>query len=130
MNKKIVKKVIVAVVLVSVAFYGGMKYGESKIPQGKGLFAQGGMQGGRFRGSANGGGATGGEVLSKDATGLTLKLRNGGSQVILVGSSTQVQKSVAGGQDDVTVGSNVMVVGTQNTDGSFTANMIQIRAGQ
>jgi hypothetical protein len=70
-----------------------------------------------------------GEVLSKDATGITIKLRNGGSQIVLIGGSAQVLKSVTGTLNDVAVGSNVTVIGTANSDGSFTANSIQLRNG-
>lgn len=128
MSKKAkIKKVVIVLVIVALSFFAGMQYAKS-VNTSKGGFA-GGQGGGRFRGSTNGGGATMGEVLSKDATGITIKPRNGGSQIILVGPSTQVSKSVAGSPDDVKVGSNVMIVGTQNTDGSFTASSIQLRSG-
>lgn len=54
-----------------------------------------------------------------------------GQRIVFYGSKTEVGKTVTGSADDLTVGQNVMAIGSQNTDGSVSATSIQIRpAGQ
>jgi len=132
MNKKTVT-IIVGVVLVAVSFYGGMVYGQSK-PKTltRGNF-MGANQTGQVSGDQNGfrggvaGGFVNGEIISKDSTGITIKLQNGGSQIVLVSVSTPITKSASGTINDLSVGTQVMVTGTTNTDKSMTAKSIQIR---
>ena len=129
-NKKIITGVVAVVVAVGI-FFGGVSYGKGQAAataqtqgtRGNGQFA--GRQAGT-RG-AGGGGFVIGDILSKDATSITVKLRTGGSAIVFTGSSTQVMKSTAGSLDDLSIGSTVMVQGTPNSDGSVTAQSIQIR---
>ncbi len=128
---------IIVVVLVGAAFFGGMQYGKTMRPNlaagGNRQFAPGmmggprGGQGGGMRG-ANGDSIVTGEVLKSDADGLTIKtLNNDGSKVIITSSSTQIMKTATGTKEDVAIGSNVMIMGTANSDGSVTAKSIQLR---
>lgn len=125
MNKN--KNIIITSVIVAIiAFYGGMKYGQSSAQTGQprtGQFAGRNVAGGM----RNAGGFTGGEVLSKDENSLTIKLRTGGSMIVLYSSSTQIQKSAPGTISDVNVGEQVTIIGSSNADGSLTAQSIQIR---
>jgi hypothetical protein len=50
-----------------------------------------------------------------------------GSTVILYSPSTSIMKTVTGSAADLMVGSTVVVSGTANSDGSESANSIQIR---
>ncbi len=127
---------VIALVLVGGgSFYGGMKYQTSKTPtvaSRAGVFANGagGRMGGlpgRGMGGANGAGFLAGEVVSKDASSLTLKLSDGGSKIVLYTSSTRIGKTTEGTINDLTNGTTVTVNGTANQGGSVTADMIQIR---
>lgn len=117
------------------SFMGGMKYGQAKGGM-RNVQAFGQMRGGQMGDAMNrrAGGLVGGmlngvngEVLSKDASSLTVKLRDGGSKQVLFSSSTQVSMMASGTIMDVNTGSNVFVSGKTNQDGSVTAETIQLR---
>ena len=138
MNKKIIMGVIV-IVLAGGFFYTGMMYGEQKnkvienslsqnrqgqLQQFSGRNGPGGQRGGAMRA---GGGFITGEILSKDAQSITVKLRDGGSKIILVSESTRVTKETEGTIDDLSIGTGVSIAGETNSDGSINAQSVQIR---
>ena len=117
---------IAAIVLMAGSFYAGRMTASSGPATDAGGFAgRNGGPGGRSGGPR--GGFAGGSVLSKDDTSITVKPRNGGSQIILLTPSTEVFKNVPGTMNDVDTGKDITVTGTNNADGSVTAQMIQIR---
>lgn len=117
------------------AFYGGMTYAKTQIKPvlrpGMGTFAgiPGGARGGIAGGAGrlNGAGFLNGEILTKDAASLTVKLRDGGSKIVYYSSSTTVGKVATGSIDEATTGTEIMVNGTTNPDGSLAATTIQLR---
>lgn len=137
--KKILPQIIVGVLVIGIiSFYGGMKYGGSKIiatasnTLGQGQQRGGGQFGsgaGNRMGGGNRGGAgfANGEVVSVDDKSLTVKMRDGSSKVIILSVSTQVLKSAVGTLVDVPTGTEITVVGSPNSDGSITAQSIQVR---
>jgi hypothetical protein len=143
-NKLIAPAVIVALLIGGGGFYGGMKYAQARptvqarpgngaqgFRAGMGAGALGGQGRGAFPAGAAAGGFTSGEVVSKDATTLTLKLRDGGSKLVLYSTSTRIGKMSEGAITDLTPGTEVTVMGSANQDGSLTASQFQIRpAGQ
>ena len=134
MNKLLVSVLATTVVVGVVSFYGGMKYGQST---GNGSFtnltpaerqARFGVNGGRTGGARGGaGGFTNGDIIAKDATSITVKMRDGSSKIIFYSDSTEVGKFVSGGSGDLEVGKSVSANGTADSDGSITAQSIQIR---
>lgn len=132
MKKMLPMFVVLLIVVGGVSFYGGMKYAGSKraanINGAAGFRSDTvGMMGVR-RGAGNlGGGFATGEILSKDDNSIIIKLRDGGSQIILFSTSTQIMKSSAGFADDLKEGENVSVNGITNPDGSVVAQSIQLR---
>jgi len=132
-NKKIVLFVVIGLVIAGLSFFGGMKYAGKNINAAaasrQNSFAQnGGTRGGAgMRAGANGGGLVSGQVLSMDDKSITVKLNNGGSKIIFFSPTTKVEKTVDGVTSDVTVGKQVMITGTSNTDGSVNATSIQLR---
>ena len=133
-NKNIVTSVIVCVVIAGISFWGGMKYDASKNTAnqilnrgGQGQFNQNsGVRGQGMRGGVNVG-VVSGEILSVDATSMTVRLRDGGSKIVLFSPTSKVEKTVEGTKADVLVGKTVMVTGTANPDGSVSATSIQMR---
>lgn len=128
MNKKIIAAVAV-VIIAGGAFYAGTVYSKSGTPA-RGQFAAGTFNG-QTRGGAGGvrtgGGLTAGEIISKDSSGVTVKMQDGSTKIVILAASTAITKSVTGSADDLAVGTTVAITGTTNGDGSVTAQMVQIR---
>jgi hypothetical protein len=123
--------IVLALVIVGGgAFYGGMQYDKSQQPARptrSGNFGGAAGQGLGGRGGQNGGGFTTGQVVSKDDKSVTVQMRDGSSKVVFFSTSTTIGKMSSGSPSDLTVGSNVMVTGSTNADGSVAANSIQLR---
>jgi hypothetical protein len=137
MNNKIIAGAVVgAVVFAGAGFYGGMSYAKGQMPmrlpgQGGGFAGANGAQfAGRGGAGARGGTAGGfvaGQVLSQNAGSVTIKMMDGSTKIVLIGTSTQIAKQTVGAASDLAAGTNVVVTGSQNSDGSITGAMIQIR---
>jgi hypothetical protein len=133
-SKQWVTLVVVAVIFAGGGFFGGIKYQAAKTPAvaaRTGSFAGGAGAAGGFARRGAGGAAAGsfvnGQVLSSGSNSITVKNMAGGSQIVILAPSTQYRKAVDGSASDVTVGSMVTVTGTTNSDGSLTAQSVQIR---
>ena len=156
MKKIIIITVIVAVVVGAGAFYGGTIYEKSSLNK-QGLLRTAGTFGNRQfgqngQGGANsqrpsgqngqgrwqGGGFLNGEIMSKDdptaeqarngaGKSVTIKDRDGSSKIVFYSESTIIEKTINGNASDLNNGQQVMVNGQTNTDGTITAQNIQIR---
>jgi hypothetical protein len=137
MNKNIINIIIAIVITGSASFYGGMQYTQSKTvsPQNFANMTQEERQAlrGQFgngtgaRGARMGNGGANGEIISKDDASITIKLRDGGSKIVFLSNTTPVSKTASGTPADLIVGAQVNAVGTANSDGSMTAQSVQIR---
>jgi hypothetical protein len=128
MNKKIIVG-IVGVAVASGLFYGGIVYGKSR-SSNRGQFANAQFAGMRMisgRGGGNDSGFVSGEIISKDVNGVTIKMLDGSTKIILIGEGVQVAKSTVGSVSDLVDGINISINGTPNSDGSITAQSVQIR---
>ncbi|HYK09001.1 MAG TPA: DUF5666 domain-containing protein [Candidatus Eisenbacteria bacterium] len=123
---------IIAVLLVVLAlgggFFAGMQYQKQKSPMlaggtGNGQFFRRFGQNGQNMQAVR---PVRGEVLSVDDTGMTVKMMDGSSKIVVVSGSTVFVKSSTAAKADVKSGDTVMVIGTQNSDGSVTAQDVQI----
>lgn len=125
--KKIIPIIIILIIVVGGgAFYGGMKYQQSKGPltklspeQRQRFFQQG-------AGQKVGRDFLSGEVITKDEQSFTLKMPDGSSKIVFFSDSTQIFKTTEGKIGDIEIGKQIMVSGSQNSDGSYTAKTIQI----
>ncbi len=128
-QKQWVTLVVVAVIFAGGGFFGGMKYAQGKQPvRGAGFTA--GQRGGQ--GFAGGRGGAGnqfinGEVLSKDDKSFTIKMQTGSSKIVFYSQTTSINKTTSGSAEDIEVGKQIIVTGSTNSDGSLTAQNIQIR---
>jgi len=136
MNKKILSIVILAVVAIG-AFYGGMKYGgrndlSARFPGGnfenlsqeerQAMFQGGGMGGEMHRDD----GFVSGKILSVDEVSVTVELRDGGSKIVFVSDEIRVTTLVEGVLGDLKEGDSVIINGQSNSDGSVTAETLQV----
>ena len=125
--------VIILLVVVGGAFYGGMTYAKNQKNSIRN-FQQGvnNLQGLGSRQLGGVGGLIMGDIISKDNNSLTLQIpNNGGSKIIFYSNTTQISKMATGTANDFSIGTSVSVSGTTNSDGSVTAQSVQIRpAGQ
>lgn len=139
MNKNKIILVVITVALISGggSFYAGVKYNQSKNPAtnraigGFSNFAgngasMGGQRGMRGMGGPNGG-VIAGEIISNDDKSIVIKLPDGGSKIVFFSSSTSIMKTVSANSNDLALGEQITIIGNQNSDGSITAQTIQIR---
>lgn len=123
---KLIVMIVGVLVIGGGLFFGGYQVGKSSSgPGGRQLGGPNGQAG--MRGDIAGSSFVTGEVISKDDTSVTVKLADGGSQIIFLSDSTQITKSDSGVIDDLATGINISANGTENTDGSISAKTVQIR---
>ena len=134
-NKMLIGFIIAVVVVGAGSFYGGLVYGKSKggaknlafgQRQGLGANGVGGAQA-RNGNRAAGSGFLNGSIIAQDDKSLTVKSADGGSKIVFLSGKTQIMKSVSGSLADLEIGKNVMVNGSTNSDGSITAQVVQLR---
>lgn len=119
---------IVALAVGAGGFFAGMKYQQSKSPSlagRQGAFPGQGRQMGAG-GNRNGFRPTAGQIVSIDATSLTVKLNDGSTKIVLFSDKTQINKASSGAKTDLVNGTQIAVFGTENSDGSVTAQSIQL----
>ena len=138
MNKNLILVGIIALIIGGAGgFFGGMQYQKGQATAARAQFAGafGGGAGGtgtgtgrtRGAGAAGAGGmAVRGTIISKDNNSITVKLPDNSTKIVIIGSSAMIAKSSEGTVDDVTNGSNVTVFGTTNSDGTVTAQLVQV----
>lgn len=124
--------VVVLVIGLGVGFFGGMQYEKGKAPT-----AAGGLgANGQFRRGAGGAAganafrATTGTIISADAKTMTVKLADGSSKIVILSSTSTIGKYAAATSTDLTAGQTVQVFGSTNSDGSVTAQTIQLNPPQ
>ena len=136
--KKLLPIIVIIIVVGVGAFYGGMKYDQSKAAANLSANFQNRQMAGSGTGSRNGtfgnrasGGFVSGEIISKDDKSITVKLQEAwdgrASKIIFYSDSTEVGKFISGTPVDLEIGKTMMVNGKANSDGSITAQSIQLR---
>lgn len=132
-NNILIIIVVVALVVGAGGFFAGMKYQQGQRGQaftqqfgagrnfgGNGITGQGQN---RFR---NGGGQVIGEILNQDDKSITVKLPDGSSKIVILSDTTTYNKASVGSKSDLKAGERIAVFGTTNSDGSVTAQNIQL----
>lgn len=125
MNKNLVMTILLVVIIGAGAFIAGMKYQES---QRSSLTRQFGGQNQRTGVGVNRTGfrPVSGEIISSDNQSITVKLSDGSSKIILLSEKTEINKAASATKEDLKTGEKVAVFGQENSDGSITAQNIQL----
>jgi len=126
MKKNLIATIVIAVLVGGVGFFAGMKYQQGKQRNVARQFF--GQMGGRQGAGANrlGFRPVNGEIISADEKSITVKLQDGSSKIVIISETTQINKAEQATKQDLKVGEKVAVFGQENSDGSVTAQNIQI----
>lgn len=126
-NLKLVM-IIILIVVAGGSFYGGMQYQastKSSSPQSGNDTNSSRLNQFRNRfGSGNQ--PVNGEVINADDKSITVKLRDGSSKIVLLTDQSKIIKNSEGSKTDLKTGEQVLVSGSSNSDGSITAQNVQI----
>lgn len=126
--------VILGIIIAAASFYGGMKYQSGKAQERfagrNGQFMQGGPNGGTGRfgqrqGNGNGSPVVG-EIIGVDDKSMTVKLMDGSSKIVILAASTTFSKTDTAAKTDLKSGMQIAAFGPANSDGSITAQNIQL----
>lgn len=123
--------VLTAAVFFGAGYFSAGLFNKSGLPNG-GQFMVTGVNGQRSNlqrmGNRNTmGGFINGELVKKDASSLSIKQRDGNMKLVLVTSSTKAMKMTESNLGEFAIGQQIMVTGSSNSDGSLTAQTVQIR---
>lgn len=128
--KNILLFITVLIIVGGGAFYGGMRYEQSKkfFPQDFQNFSPEQRQ--QFFLQREGQRVDGrflvGKVIGKDEKSLTLKMQDNSTRIVFFSDSTKISKTTEGKIDDIEIGKQIIVSGSQNSDGSYSAKTIQV----
>jgi preprotein translocase subunit YajC len=127
--------IVALLVIAGAGFYSGQIIGgraaaADRAQAAQGFFSQrgGGQAGGQGGGQAGGGfrgGGAAGTVSEVSGDTITITTRNGQTMKVQLAADSTVRKQVDGQLSDITVGTQVVAMGTQNGD-TFQATSIQI----
>lgn len=121
MNQKQIITIVIVIVIGVGAFFAGMQYQQQKLSQR--VEFNGSRQ--RLGQNANAR-AVRGQIVSADSNSITVKMQDGSTRIIILSAATAINKAVSGSKDDLKIGEQVMAFGNDNSDGSVTAQNIQI----
>lgn len=133
MNKIVLSVIITALLAGGLGFFGGMQYQKSRKLNFQGQFPNGERAGNGTVARQNtdqvrnfqGNRPVSGEVVSFDDNTLTVKTQDG-NKIVIYSESTKVNKTSEGTKEDLKTGEQVMVIGTEGSDGTVTAQSISI----
>jgi len=125
-NLKILLIILALVIGGGIGFFAGIKYQQGKQRNVARQFL--GQMGGRQGTGTNRLGLrpVNGEIISADEKSITVKLQDGSSRIVIVSENTQINKAEQATKTDLKIGEKVAVFGQENSDGSVTAQNIQL----
>lgn len=121
--------IIITVVIGTLGFLGGMQYQklqarnsfENRFGQRGTMNGQSSRNGGRSFGEA-----TTGEIVSQDTNSITVKLQNGSTKIVILSNNTIISKTDTASKSALKTGGKIAAFGITNSDGSITAQNIQL----
>ncbi len=120
MSKFIVLAVILILVSGGAGFVAGSKFGRV----GNGNSAQ--LQFRQRFGANTNSRPVRGQIINADDKSITVKLQDGSTKIVLIPSSAAILKTDSASISDLKKDETVVVFGTENSDGSITAQNVQL----
>ena len=148
---RVVTYVLVGVVAAGAGFGGGYLFRNYQLGQTRSQFArQFGVGAGTstaFGGRTGAGGSNAprtsagqmmrfggrpisGSIVSADTNSLTIKMADGSSRIVLLSGTTKITTATVISQSQLTQGATVTILGTDNSDGSVSAESVQLMPTQ
>jgi hypothetical protein len=118
--------ILVVIIVGAGGFFAGMKYQQGQRGQFGGRMMGGNQQGNNNNGNRMGFRPVNGDIIASDDKSITVKASDGSSKIVLVSQTTTINKAAIATKDDLKVGEKVAVFGQTNSDGSVTAQNIQL----
>lgn len=131
MNKSnLTTTLLIAVVVGVLNFYSGTLYQKNKTPDFKSAQFTPGMgrninPSGRID-SLQVGRPVSGEITNIEDNTITIKTPDGSNKIVIYSGSTTINKTEQGSVEDLSVGSQIMVIGKDDDSGSLTAESISL----
>lgn len=127
MRNGVILAVVLLILGLAAGFFAGMKYQQGKASRAAGQNRLGVNRETRGRsGNGNGIRPVAGEIISADSKSITVKLTDGGSKIVFISDQTEINKTSTAAKDELKGGVTVSVFGQENSDGTVTAQNIQI----
>jgi hypothetical protein len=127
MKNPIMIAIITLLVGAGAGFFGGMQYQQSRRTTAFAQFGQGqGANRTRTGAAPNGFRPVNGDIIASDNNSITVKLSDGSSKIVILNDQTVINKASQATAADLKTGETVAVFGQTNSDGSVTAQNIQI----
>lgn len=117
MSKKIM-------VVISMVVIFGAGFGTSLLVNSHSKGIAGGKSGKHHHTHVSKGSTLSGTVLSDSGSNLTIKLANGNTETVYLGSSTSYSQVSQINNSNISTGASIRVIGTKNSGGSLTAKKI------
>jgi len=121
---------LIAVVVGVLAFYSGTLYQKNKTPNFKpGQFTPGVGRNINPSGRLDGlqiGRPVSGQITNIEDNTITIKTPDGSNKIVIYSGSTTINKTEPGSLQDLSVGSQIMVIGKEDDSGSLTAESISL----
>jgi len=125
MKNNLIIIAITGIVLGSGGFFAGIKYQQSRAPGFDNMSKNATMRQ-RPGGPAHELSSVRGSIISQDKDSLTIKMVDNSSKIILLSDLTKINTTSEASKEDLTIDDQVVIFGQTNSDGSVSAETIQI----
>ncbi len=128
MKNNILITLVIIICIGGLSFYAGMKYQQNQqalisAPRFRNQGSAASNQQGRIR---MGGRPIVGEILNMDDKTITVKMPDGSFKIVLFSDTTSISKTSEAVKSDLKIGEKIGIFGTDNSDGTVTAQNIQL----
>jgi len=125
MKNNLVVFIIVGLGITGVSFFAGLKYQQSKTPNFANMTRDQVNQQ-RPNRAVSGLDTIQGSIIDKDENSLTIKMTDDSSKIVLVSDLTKINITSQATSEDLKLDSQVIIFGKTNSDGSISAETIQV----